>query len=366
MNIRAQRIYGLDFLKVMATIAIVLHHYQQVFDVWFEKGINFYGTWFEWGFLVELFFLLSGYFMYRYSARIYGGEIELGSWVYKRAKRLLPMMAVSAVVYEIFLFAYWILTGSFFASLGKLSGWGVIITALGLQSGGVFSNPGINNPTWYISVLMICYTVFYLVTRLAAILKCRPCYLYVAMVIFGLGILNAGISLPFMNNAAARGYRSFFYGLLLAQFVDCCGITRKEVCSCTVISAMILGAFAVKPGILSDGLDNVLCYGLYPCIILLLESAPIRKLFHPFWGTLGQISFHVYIWHLTVCLAVATLSIIANIQLNYNSVGMLCVVVAMIIVAGCLSYGFLEKPLDRFVENQASQLRDRAEKKGNM
>lgn len=363
MRNQSSRSYGLDFIKVLATIAIVLHHYQQVFEVRFDSHINFYGGWFQWGLLVELFFIISGYLMYRYSDVIFRGEITLSSWVYKRAKRLLPLVAVSAVVYEAILFVYWVRTGTFFASLGKLSGWDVIITGLGLQAGGVFSNAGINNPTWYISVLLICYVVFYLITRFAKITKCRPCYLYIAMVIFGLGIIKTGIDGPFMNAYAARGYRSFFYGLLVAQFVQCCGITRKEMLSCGLITASILAVFAVKHAILGHGLDNVLCYVLYPCIIILLESEPAKKLFHPFWGTCGQISFNVYIWHLTVCLAVALACNLANIQPDYNSIGVMYAVVALTVFVGILSWLFLEKPLGCFVERQIGELCERTGKR---
>jgi len=67
-----KRNYGLDFLKIVATILIVFHHYQQVLNVEFA-GINFFGGKFYFGYLVELFFLISGFLMFKYIERIKQG-----------------------------------------------------------------------------------------------------------------------------------------------------------------------------------------------------------------------------------------------------------------------------------------------------
>ena len=55
------RNYALDALKVAATIIIIFHHYQQLTNSSFSAGINYYGGWFYFGMMVELFFLISGY-----------------------------------------------------------------------------------------------------------------------------------------------------------------------------------------------------------------------------------------------------------------------------------------------------------------
>ena len=60
MNVN-QRSGGLDFIKVLATIGIFFHHYQQVFNVTFTNHINFFHGLIYWGYLVELFFIISGF-----------------------------------------------------------------------------------------------------------------------------------------------------------------------------------------------------------------------------------------------------------------------------------------------------------------
>lgn len=67
-----QREYSLDLLKILATIMIVFHHYQQGEEVVFSHW-NFFNGKFYFGWLVELFFMLSGYFMFRYVEKIQNG-----------------------------------------------------------------------------------------------------------------------------------------------------------------------------------------------------------------------------------------------------------------------------------------------------
>ena len=54
-----RNIQGFDILKIVSATLIVFHHYQQVFKVRFN-GINFYDGAFNFGYLVELFFIISG------------------------------------------------------------------------------------------------------------------------------------------------------------------------------------------------------------------------------------------------------------------------------------------------------------------
>ena len=43
----------------LGTILIVFHHYQQIADAFGENGINLWGGDFYFGYLVELFFMIS-------------------------------------------------------------------------------------------------------------------------------------------------------------------------------------------------------------------------------------------------------------------------------------------------------------------
>ncbi len=43
MTTEKTRIYNFDYLRFVCAAAIALHHYQQVYNVTFENGVNWYG-----------------------------------------------------------------------------------------------------------------------------------------------------------------------------------------------------------------------------------------------------------------------------------------------------------------------------------
>ena len=57
---RKSDIWLFDIIKPVAATLIVFHHYQQVFKCVFP-GINFYDGFFNFGYFVELFFMISGF-----------------------------------------------------------------------------------------------------------------------------------------------------------------------------------------------------------------------------------------------------------------------------------------------------------------
>ena len=295
---KTKRSYPLDFLKILATVIIVLHHFQQNTGVVYENSINFNGTWFYWGYMVEFFFLLSGYFMYRYVKRIQSGDLTLAGWFGMRAKRLLPMVAISAVTYEISILVYRAITGAAWPFFGELSVWGTIITALGIQEGWGFPNPGVNNPVWYVSVLLLCYVVFYILCALSKKLNCSPLYFFVAMVLIGVGIPTFGINLPFLSSQVGRGYYSFFFGLLLAAFVSRYGIGKKTVAASIIALIGTVVFFMFPEHAAKEPYIYLLTFITYPALILLFETDLAKSIFrHKIWGTLGAVTFDVYLFH---------------------------------------------------------------------
>lgn len=67
---------GLDLIKAVSITLIVFHHYQQSFSSTFN-GVNFYGGSFYFGFIVELFFMISGFVaVYSYSPDARWGGTE--------------------------------------------------------------------------------------------------------------------------------------------------------------------------------------------------------------------------------------------------------------------------------------------------
>ena len=86
----------LDFIKVIATILLVLHHFQQIMNVRFPY-INFFGGRFYIGNLVEMFFIISGICACHWIEGI-NGKSRFKTFYFDRVKRLLPVVCISIVV----------------------------------------------------------------------------------------------------------------------------------------------------------------------------------------------------------------------------------------------------------------------------
>lgn len=125
-----KRNYSLDVIKIIATILIVFHHYQQVTGTKFQL-MNFYDGNFQFGFIVELFFIISGYLTFKYIKKIENGELFKDFYL-KKAKRLLPLVAISVVVSAILQIVYKILYSQWY--FVDISLFGIISNSLGIQA----------------------------------------------------------------------------------------------------------------------------------------------------------------------------------------------------------------------------------------
>ena len=167
---------GIDFLKTIAAILIVLYHYQQVTGARFEHGLNFYGGKLYFGYVVEFFFVVSGFFMYPYIEKIRNG-VRFLIFFLKRYFRIFPVMVVCAVTYVLAALVYERLYG-FPPYNHPMTLWGLVTASLGIHASWVIPSPEINSPTWYISVLFLCYCLFYGVVVAAKRLKVSEKYFF--------------------------------------------------------------------------------------------------------------------------------------------------------------------------------------------
>ena len=344
----SERKYSLDILRVIATILIVFHHYQQITGSFWEGRLNFYGGKFYFGYIVEFFFLLSGFFMYSYIDKV-DTELKFKEFILKKVLRLLPLVLISAVVYEVLLYAYSMLYGEKWMGI-SVSLWGIVITALGIQDGWTFKNPCVNNPTWYISVLILCYVVFYLVTFISKKRNIPHVYLYAFMCLFGCGIVNYGINLPFINDSSGRGFYPFFFGLILAEILDKRGLKKCDVVASVVSLVFLTGVMLVKFEWVAGGINYIMTFWFYPALIVLFSSKLFTKIFHfRFIGTLGKITYDVYIWHNVNFVLMFTL--IGTLHLNVYLKGRksMLVYTAINFAVGAISYYVLERPINKFI-----------------
>lgn len=326
-------------------------------NVFYEGRINYCNGRFYWGYVVELFFVISGFVTYRYIAKIEKG-LSFEQFITRRAGRLLPLVAVSAIFYEVILFFYVNILGKTWFGI-NVTLFGTLITTLGIQDGWVFSNPCVNNPVWYISVLLLCYVVFYVVTKAHKHLPVH--YLYLLIVLIGCGTLQWGINLPFLNSSSARGYYAFFTGLLLAMAKNKLKVSTRVkhviaiLCWCYVIVFPIL----IWKG--NDLVERDLVFNLtfvyYPALIIAIQSGFAKKIFgHPIWGRIGKFQYDVFIWHNPLYLVMYLTMEIFSFTINFQNRWTMFAYCAVSEIVGLLSYYILEKPLHRLVQKGTNAL----------
>ena len=342
-----KRQYSLDFIKIIATMFILFHHYQQYISGIFAKGINFYGGVYNFGYMVELFFVLSGYIMYPYIEKIHEG-ISFKKFYFSRYARLIPMVALAAVGYQIVVMIHIKMVGAAWF-MENPNVWKTIVAALGFQEGWVFrNNIYVNYPVWYISVLLLCYLVFYIVTYLSKKLHVSARYFYVSFVFVGIVINSYGWHFAFLNEYTARGYYAFFAGVLLATYCYERNATRRETLISLGAVIVIIDLIVFHNGFISDGINYISTFILFPAIILLFKNSVVCKLFKSKnWQTAASIAFNTFVWHMP--LLVMLLIIVNKVQIGINFISRGCMwgFLLVEILVGTLSYFLIERKLKK-------------------
>lgn len=336
-----KRIYSLDFLRIPAAMMIVMHHFQQAFSAFFPNHINYFGGRFSFGYVVEFFFVLSGFLMLPAVRKIYSGEVGFGEFAFRRARRLLPMLAVCALAYDAVEVISWAQSG-----FGKPLNISLLMTVadmLGIQSGWCFQTAEINTPSWYACVLLLCYVLLFALVRLCARKRWQVEYACVGTVLLGCGVFSFGFELPFLNYASSRGFYSFFFGVLVSLLNEKYDLQKPKY---RVISLTML-LFAVFDILRGRGSGFLIAFFVSPALIQIFTGETAQKIFSGrVWEKLGNIQFHVYLWQAAILNFMYVLAD-AGIKLNvYSPMAMYAFAVFME-AFGALSYFLLEKRADR-------------------
>lgn len=338
---------SLDFLKIIATILIVFHHYQQALNVEFTQ-INFFGGKFYFGYLVELFFLISGFLMFNYIEKIKQG-LNFESFFINRVKRFLPLVAIAAILYECLIYFYFRIFGEKFLEQG-LNFFGTIISILGIQAGWSFENPMINNPMRYISVLILCYILFYISTKISILKKINCVYLYVILVFLGLSIQKNNTNLAFLNYYTARGYYSFFFGVLFSIYFNNYKIRKFVKILSIFLVIFITYSIVAHYSIVEKNINYTLTFIYYPALIIIFNIDIIKKIYSSKLITkLAETSFNVYVWHVGAILIFIIVNKGCNLNINFSSYKVMIVFTILLYIFGTISYYLIEKPLEKLI-----------------
>lgn len=328
---------ALDFLKICATVMIVFHHYQGTTGVVFEH-FNFDNGKYYFGYLVELFFMISGLFMCKYKKL----DVSFSDFFVKRCIRLLPMTAIAGAVHMV----------RIYMSYKSFHIWGWIINALGLYSigGEGLKAYNINPPSWYVSSLLICYLFFYFILTLYKRWNISLKWLCVAMMIIGIAIQSYAIDIPFFNDRTSRGYIAFFFGVLIGELIEKMKITKRMYVWMGLIAIGFVWVALFKYEWISSGFGYNLLFIFYPCIIVIFTSDLMKKFFHAKCiGVISEITFSVYLLHSPIYLLMDSFAEFMQIKLPIHRVEFMVGYTILTFLVGTVAYFFVEKPITKIL-----------------
>lgn len=121
-----------------------------------------------WGWLmVELFFMLSGFgISLGYEEKIAGRHICFFDFIKRRVSKIYPLYFTTLIMTTILQFLYWGKTGAILR-YSNLDFYHLVLQVLLLQSGIVeVKDWPFFGTSWFISIIFICYIVFYIITHL--------------------------------------------------------------------------------------------------------------------------------------------------------------------------------------------------------
>ncbi len=281
-KIHIKRVSGLDFIKIIATMLIVFHHYQQVMDIQFAS-VNFDRGDFYFGYLVELFFIISGFVI------VYGKRNDriIKDFLHK-IFRIYPMCTAANIAYCIAILFFFL---KFNKMVYRLNFEILIKSFLLIYQPNVIA---LKNPTWYLCVLIHCYLMWEIIRFICRDNRKKE-LVFAFILIFGFTILKF---LNFFPDLPVRGYIPFWIGVAIAH-LQTKRYYIKGVIVVAVLSVLSTLVF-LHLGLFKEFYRILLVYLYWPLVasVAILISDNLIFSNNVEWIKKGAVlSWIIYIWH---------------------------------------------------------------------
>jgi peptidoglycan/LPS O-acetylase OafA/YrhL len=343
---------GIEGIRGIGALGIALFAHYYLFAPYMVYP--FYGklTYWFWnysGYLVDLFFVISGFVMaYAYEDKIAGEKIGFASFMKRRFLRLYPFMIFTLFLTLLLQLYHQYMCGEFFAAEYVCDNtlFSFLMNVLCLQSTG-FVGTSFNAPSWYVSAVILLYVCYYVTVRLGKSLHIgRFAYL---IPLFA-GIIIAYFVLP-VHILNCRGLTGFFTGCLLYHFVMYVNNIKRDwlrkivIYGITLVWAVICLSVCVKGHVLLPVRNDlvVVFYELvvWPGLVFAAVLIPAASKLLSFKGFtyFGRISYHMYLIHYPVMIILDNFNVLFKTGINYESRKFFILYAAvLIVISACCHY----------------------------
>jgi len=231
--------------------------------------------------------------------------------------------------------------------------WSVITSLLGVTRW-LSCDYMANNPMWYISVLLLCYIMFFYSTYIGKKLRINSYLFYCIILSFGIimrGICDkVGYCYPFFSEVIGRGYSCFFWGLIMQFLLEKFVFLKKEKNLSWQLVGIAIFIYAYSSGnvFVKEYLWYILCFIFYSILILLFRNKLFQKIFcFDNLKYVGDIAYNAFIWHLPIIRLLVIVSYIFEIEIcNFQ---FMLITTILVFIMGVFSYLFIDTNIRRIL-----------------
>lgn len=305
MDRKEKRFDSLTGLRGIFILLIVIYHMGGYFGWVFSPVLHLF---YKWGGIMgnSFFFMLSGFVIScGYRDRILRGQTDFGGFIKKRLMKIYPMYLITDAVHACLLVYEEGMILNFRSILPNL----FMIT-----TGWVDDIYPYNVSCWFVSVLLLCYIIYYVLCRTARKNPQLVLYLEIGMVLWGYLLLSKGWNVPFCYSHDGEGLLNFFIGCVLFEIYE-----RNSVRGNRRLLGVLLGLLAGclllsrQTGFEQFSGDSRLPFAFLICPAALLLTLEIRWIGRILESgvlmKLGQISMNIFYWHMPIVVFVNILGI---------------------------------------------------------
>ena len=342
------KLLGLEILRFVCALAVVLYHYHHFAAFQGASGLHLaqyplselLGPVYRWGQLgVQFFWMISGFvFFWKYGEVIAAHRIAPRKFFWLRFSRLYPLHLATLLIVASLQPVHALLTGHDFVFGPNNASQFALNLAMATQWG-TMAPMTFDGPFWSVSAEVLVYAIFFAVVWRfgSSIATCA------AVMLIGLGISFAASPVAF---CALMFFAGGLTALLFAE-------RGHRPAAPTVALGLLLVAMAVIAAAMLSGVDlapRMLALGVGPQLMFL--AARDWRLFDRFARPIeiaGNLTYSTYLCHFPMQLALAVVVAATGIVLPLSSPVFLAAYVGGVLLVGYLVFERFERPAQDWI-----------------
>ena len=353
-----KKLLGLEVLRFISAMAILVTHYQQFAYVGltleYQAGQQPFYSLFKWFYLygelgVQFFWCISGFiFFWKYQDTIHQRIISGKKFFVLRLSRLYPLHFATLVIIAVLQFIYFRDHGSyfvvhnndlkhFFLQLFLASNWG----------GQGFS---FNAPIWSISVEVLVYLFFFLVLRYIG----KATWITILVLLIGGLIKYHNLTESFIVDCIIY----FYLGGLSAQIFKATDHTKYQNWILALSLVVIISSFVFLN---EDTLKQIKHFFLIifaPALIYIgAIEFKVSKKAGDWIEALGNMTYSSYLIHLPLQLFIVLILGAIGVAIPFYSPYFFIFYIALVLCLSRVTYLRYEKPMQNFIRSRANGLK---------